>query len=55
MERFIAVLIEHTAGKISAVAYTPIRCSAAISEKFNDYAFDIAKKLKEKSIRCYCR
>jgi len=51
MERFIAVLIEHTAGKFP-LWLTPDQVAVLpISEKFNDYAFDIAKKLKEKSIR----
>ena len=51
MERFIAVLIEHKAGKFP-LWLTPDQVAVLpISEKFNDYAFDIAKKLKEKSIR----
>ncbi|HPL76754.1 MAG TPA: threonine--tRNA ligase, partial [Paludibacteraceae bacterium] len=51
MERFIAVLIEHTAGKFPLWLTPDQVVVLPISEKFNDYAFDIAKKLKEKSIR----
>ena len=51
MERFIAVLIEHTAGKFPLWLTPDQVVVLPISEKLNDYAFDIAKKLKEKSIR----
>jgi threonyl-tRNA synthetase len=52
MERFIAVLIEHTAGKFP-LWLTPDQVAVLpISEKFNDYAFDIAKKLNG-NILCF--
>lgn len=51
MERFVAVLIEHTAGKFP-LWLTPEQCVILpISEKFNDYAFEVAKELKSTDIR----
>ena len=41
MERFVAVLIEHTGGKFPLVADIRIRyVIMPISEKFNEYAWD---------------
>lgn len=51
MERFVAVLIEHTGGKFP-LWLTPDQVSIMpISEKFNDYAWDIARQLEEHDIR----
>ncbi len=51
MERFVAVLIEHTAGKFP-IWLTPDQAVVLpISEKFNDYAYQVAKELTDKDIR----
>ncbi len=51
MERFVAVLIEHTAGKFP-LWLTPTQAVVLpVSEKFNDYAFDVVKTLKKFDIR----
>lgn len=51
MERFVAVLIEHTAGKFP-LWLTPTQVVVLpVSEKFNDYAFDVVKELKKWDIR----
>lgn len=51
MERFIAVLIEHTAGKFP-LWFTPDQAVILpISEKFNDYAHRVASYLKQQDIR----
>ncbi len=51
MERFVAVLIEHTAGKFP-LWLTPTQAVVLpVSEKFNDYAYRVAKTLKIQNIR----
>ena len=51
MERFVAVLIEHTAGKFP-LWLTPEQVAVLpISEKFNDYAEQVAKELKNSDVR----
>ncbi|MBN2743684.1 MAG: threonine--tRNA ligase [Marinilabiliaceae bacterium] len=51
MERFVAVLIEHTAGKFP-LWLTPEQCVVLpISEKFNDYAEKVLKLLNNSDIR----
>ncbi len=51
MERFVAVLIEHTAGKFP-LWLTPTQAVVLpVSEKFNDYAYRVAKTLKMQNIR----
>ncbi|WP_026327391.1 threonine--tRNA ligase [Proteiniphilum acetatigenes] len=51
MERFVAVLIEHTAGKFP-LWLTPTQVVVLpVSEKFNGYAFDVVKELKKFDIR----
>ncbi|WP_106829246.1 threonine--tRNA ligase [Parabacteroides pacaensis] len=51
MERFVAVLIEHTGGKFP-LWLTPDQVAILpISEKFNGYAHQIAKELTEQDIR----
>jgi threonyl-tRNA synthetase len=50
MERFVAVLIEHTAGKFP-LWLTPDQVAVLpIGEKFNDYAYKVARELEEKNI-----
>ena len=50
MERFVAVLIEHTAGKFP-LWLTPDQVAILpIGEKFNDYAYKVANELEEKDI-----
>lgn len=51
MERFIAVLIEHTAGKFPLWLTPDQVVILPISEKFNDYAFRVASFLKQQDIR----
>ena len=51
MERFVAVLIEHTAGKFPLWLTPEQVCIMPISEKFNEYAWDIARQLEEQDIR----
>ena len=51
MERFVAVLIEHTGGKFP-LWLTPEQCVILpISEKYNDYAKKVAEYLETKDIR----
>ena len=51
MERFVAVLIEHTAGKFP-LWLTPTQIVVLpVSEKFNDYAYSVAKALKKHNLR----
>ena len=51
MERFVAVLIEHTAGKFPLWLTPDQVCVLPISEKFNDYAWEVARALGEREIR----
>ena len=51
MERFVAVLIEHTAGKFPLWLTPDQVVVLPISEKFNDYAFQIAKDMNAQDIR----
>lgn len=51
MERFVAVLIEHTAGKFPLWLTPDQVVILPISEKFNDYAKDVAKKLNLAEVR----
>ena len=51
MERFVAVLIEHTAGKFPLWLTPDQVVILPISEKFNDYAFQIAKDMNAQDIR----
>ncbi|KPU26658.1 threonyl-tRNA synthetase [Caloranaerobacter sp. TR13] len=51
IERFIGILIEHYAGKFP-VWLAPVQVSILpISDKFNEYAFEVKKILEEKGIR----
>jgi threonyl-tRNA synthetase len=51
MERFVAVLIEHTAGKFPLWLVPDQAVVIPVSEKFNAYAEEVAKELKKKDIR----
>lgn len=51
MERFVALLIEHTAGKFPLWLAPTQAVVLPVSEKFNDYAYDIVKVLKKNDIR----
>ncbi|MDR1810338.1 MAG: threonine--tRNA ligase [Prevotella sp.] len=51
MERFIAVLIEHTVGKFPLWLTPDQVVILPISEKFNDYAFRVANYFKQQDIR----
>lgn len=51
MERFIAVLIEHTAGKFPLWLTPDQAVILPISEKYNDYAHLVASYLKKQDIR----
>ena len=53
MERFVAVLIEHTGGKFP-LWLTPDQVAILpISEKFNDYAEDLKRYFAENDVRAY--
>jgi threonyl-tRNA synthetase len=51
MERFVAVLIEHTAGKFPLWLTPDQVVILPISEKFNDFALQVSKDLKSQDIR----
>ena len=52
MERFVAVLIEHTGGKFP-LWLTPEQCVVlSISDKYNEYAQKVASRLNQANVRC---
>ncbi|MBO8437900.1 MAG: threonine--tRNA ligase [Bacteroidetes bacterium] len=51
MERFVAVLIEHTAGKFPLWLTPEQVVILPISEKFNDYAWEVSRQLEMQDIR----
>ena len=51
MERFIAVLIEHTSGKFPLWLTPDQVVILPISEKFNEYAYKIAQEMDMKDVR----
>ncbi|MGV8964602.1 MAG: threonine--tRNA ligase [Candidatus Saccharimonadaceae bacterium] len=51
MERFIAVLIEHTAGKFPLWLAPDQVVILPVSEKYNEYAYKVMKTLKMQDIR----
>ena len=53
MERFVAVLLEHTAGKLPLWLIPEQAVVLPISEKFNDYAYEVVKRLDKEGIRAY--
>lgn len=51
MERFVAVLLEHTAGRLP-LWLIPEQCVVLpISEKYNDYAYEVARQLDASDVR----
>lgn len=52
MERFVAVLIEHTGGKFPLWLTPDQVVVLPISERFNDYANKVAEYLRNQDIRC---
>lgn len=53
MERFVAVLLEHTAGKLPLWLIPEQVAILPISERFNDYARKVADQLEELDVRTY--
>ena len=51
MERFTAVLIEHTAGHFPIWLSPDQVAVLPISEKFNDYAYQVAQQLEAQDVR----
>ena len=51
MERFVAVLLEHTAGRFPLWLAPDQAVVLPISEKFNDYAYEVAKQLNTADVR----
>lgn len=51
LERFVAVLLEHTAGKFPLWLSPDQAIILPISEKFNDYAYEVAKQLTAADVR----
>jgi threonyl-tRNA synthetase len=51
MERFVAVLIEHTAGKFPLWLAPTQAMVIPVSERFNDYAYSVVNTLKRQDIR----
>jgi threonyl-tRNA synthetase len=51
MERFVAVLLEHTAGKFPLWLAPDQAIVLPISEKFNDYAYEVARQLNAADVR----
>lgn len=51
VERFIGVLLEHTAGKLP-LWLSPVQVKIlSIADRFNDYAYSVAKQMKDAGIR----
>ncbi len=51
MERFVAVLLEHTAGRFPIWLAPTQAVVLPISEKYNDYAFEVARQLNAVDVR----
>ena len=51
MERFVAVLLEHTAGKFPLWLTPDQVVVLPISEKYNDYAHEVARQLNKADVR----
>ncbi len=51
MERFVAVLLEHTAGKLPLWLIPEQAVILPISEKYNDYAYEVRKQLDQADVR----
>ena len=53
MERFVAVLLEHTAGKLPLWLIPEQVAVLPVSEKFNDYAHRVVRELDEQGVRAF--
>lgn len=53
MERFVAVLLEHTAGKLPLWLIPEQVVVVPVSEKFNEYSQKVVKELDEHGIRAF--
>ncbi len=53
MERFVAVLLENTAGKLPLWLAPDQVAILPISERFNDYAYEVKAALEKQEIRAY--
>lgn len=53
MERFIAVLLEHTGGKLPLWLATEQVAILTISDRYNEYAEKVARELKSSDIRAF--
>ena len=53
MERFVAVLIEHTAGHFPLLFISVQVAILPVSDKFNDYAFNVKKQLEDANVRAF--
>ena len=53
MERFVAVLLENTAGKLPLWLAPDQVAIMPISEKYNDYAYEVKNTLEKQEIRAY--
>ncbi len=53
LERFVAVLIEHTAGRFPLWLTPDQAAILPISDKYNDYAKEVQKQLDELDVRAY--
>lgn len=51
LERFVAVLLEHTAGKFPLWLAPDQAIILPISEKFNDYAYEVTRQLTNADVR----
>ncbi|MBO4995139.1 MAG: threonine--tRNA ligase [Muribaculaceae bacterium] len=51
LERFVAVLLEHTAGRFPLWLAPDQAVVLPISEKFNDYAFEVSRQLNAADVR----
>lgn len=51
MERFVAVLLEHTGGKLPLWLSPEQVVILPISEKFNDYAYQVAERMNNSDVR----
>ena len=51
MERFVAVLLEHTAGRFPLWLAPEQAVVLPISEKYNDYAYEVARQLSAADVR----
>jgi threonyl-tRNA synthetase len=52
MERFVAVLIEHTGGKFPVWLIPEQAVVLPVSEKYNEYARKVAGRLEDREVRC---